>query len=365
MSFYAHIIKPFLFRQDPEQVHNRATIIGKQIGRHSWSKNLLRYFFAYQNPRLTQEIDGTKFENPIGLSAGFDKNGELMEVIEAVGFGFMQVGTITDKPYAGNPKPRLTRLPNSQAILVNYGLKNEGANIITKRIQQRHNKNFPISVSIGKTNNKENADTDAGIVDQILCLRKVIESQVGDWYTLNISCPNTFGGEPFTTPDRLDKLLTAWFAENPKKPTYLKMPINLPWIDFLELARVADKHNVRGLIIGNLNKDKKSLHPKDTLPANAPGGISGKPTTELVNTLIQKTYLEFKNRFVLVGVGGVFNANDAYKKIRLGATLVQLITGMIYQGPALIGTINRDLVRLLDKDGFEHISEAIGADSKK
>ena len=192
-----------------------------------------------------------------------------------------------------------------------------------------------------------------------------VDAEVGDFYTINISCPNTFGGEPFTNERDLNVLLKKLSTIKTEKPVFIKMPINLSWREFDELLKIAVKYKVSGVIIGNLNKDKKDPTVTDKIPAGLKGSLSGRPTWRLSNALISKTYQKYGQKLTIVGVGGVFSGADAYEKIRRGATLVQLITGMIFEGPSLIGSINRDLIDLLKRDGYESVTQAIGAFHKE
>jgi dihydroorotate dehydrogenase (fumarate) len=179
--------------------------------------------------------------------------------------------------------------------------------------------------------------------------------------TLNISCPNTFGGQPFTTPERLEALLSAADELELSQPLFIKMPSHLSWPEFHALVKVADQHRVAGLTISNLAyRDQVQL--ADPLAESVPGKLSGKPTWNLSNELIRRTRLATGDRFVIIGAGGVFSAADAYTKIRLGANLIELITGIIFEGPQLIGQINRGLAELLARDGFANVAEAVGAD---
>lgn len=361
-TVYKGVLKPFFFLFDPEFVHDRMTNFGTLLGKSSLTRRLTAILFRHSNEEfLAQKIHNIHFPNPVGLSAGFDKNANLLNILSEVGFGFMEVGSITDKPYEGNPKPRLYRLKKSKALLVYYGLNNIGAEAIIKRIARAKTNNFPQNISIAKTNCEETNSLESGTNDYIDCLKKVQKSNVGDLYTINISCPNTFGGEPFTTPDKLEFLLKRVAQLKLRKPIFIKMPINLTWKEFDGLLKVALKYHVSGVIIGNLNKDHASPAILDQLPAGIKGGISGKPTFKLSNELITKTYKKYGKRLTIIGVGGIFSAQDAYEKIKRGASLVALITGMIYEGPQLIGKINRELVELLKKDGYSNINQAIGA----
>lgn len=359
-TVYKFLLRPILFLLDPETVHDLIAQTGSFLGKFWITKFLTRKLFSFQDTKLSQTISGITFRNPVGLSAGFDKDANLVNILPDVGFGYMQVGTVTLKPYKGNPKPRLVRLPKSKGIIVNYGLKNIGITKVIAKLKKRKEQKFPLSISVGKTNSPQTAKDRAGINDYSSCLNKIIKSGIGDFYTINISCPNTFGGEPFTTPSKLTKLLKKLYSLEIDKPLFIKMPINDEWPEFKRLLEVAIKFRVTGVIIGNLNKDHKDASIKDSIPSTIKGGVSGKPTWKLSNGLISKTYKAYGKKLVIVGVGGVFSANDAYEKIKKGASLVQLITGMIYEGPQLIGEINRGVSDLLKKDGFENISEAIG-----
>lgn len=360
--YYQNIVKPILFRQDPEDVHDHFTKMGHLLGKFKFTQWITRLAFDYKNPALKQEIAGITFENPVGLSAGFDKDGHFTQILPDVGFGFMQIGSVTANSYGGNPKPRLYRLKKSQALIVYYGLKNDGVKAIIKRLLPLKQR-FPLSFSVAKTNCDETADTDAGIKDYCESLKALEKTKLAQLYTINVSCPNTFGGEPFTDPARLEKLLTAIDALKIKKPIFLKMPINAAWKEFDALLQVAIAHGISGVVIGNLQKNYDDPAIKEAIPSHLKGGISGKPCEKLCNNLISKTYKKYGDKLIIVGVGGIFSAKDAYKKIKLGSSLVQLITGMIFEGPQLIGEINRELTTLLEKDGYTNISEAIGADA--
>ncbi len=360
---YKSIIKPILFKFDPEFVHDRFMNLGWFLGKCKITKFITKKVFSYKDEILNQNLWGIDFINPVGLSAGFDKDGKVHGIMESVGFGFAEVGTVTYKPYGGNPKPRLKRLINSGSLLVNYGLKNEGAQKIIERLKNTR-KTIPQVISIGRTNSLETSKLEDGIEDYFNCLNEFVKSDIGDIYEINISCPNTFGGEPFTNPSDLKLLLTKLYSLSIKKPVFLKMPLNLEWQEFRSLVDVAIDFGVNALVISNLNKDRKSVKPEDELSSDVKGNLSGKPVHDISNELISKTYQNYGNKIKIIGVGGIFNAKDAYEKIKRGAILVELITGMVFEGPNLIGEINKGIVDLLKKDGFKNISQAVGAHHK-
>lgn len=359
---YKIAVKPVLFKFSPDTVHHRLIGLGRISSDLPPMRWFIKSFYAYQNTAvLSQTIANITYRNPVGLSAGFDKNFELLKILPAVGFGFVEGGSLTFHKSAGNPKPHYRRLPKSKSILVNAGLNNDGVHVIAKRIQNYGDLPIPLNISIAKTNAKSaNTDT-SGIADYIGSLQIIKQNNVGDILTLNISCPNAFGGEPFTTPERLEALLAKVDALELHQPMYIKMPIDKPWSEFKVLLDIILKHRVTGVTIGNLAKDRNNPHIKDELPRDWPGNMSGKPTHDLSNQLIHQSYKYCGNRLVIVGVGGIFNANDAYEKIKHGASLVELITGLIFEGPQVVGQINKDLADLLKSDGYTNIAEAVGS----
>lgn len=364
---YRYILKPILFRQKPDTVHRRMLRTGAKLQRSSAVCGLAYAAWAYECPeKLSQTVAGVHFANPVGLSAGFDKNFELPFMLKAVGFGFMEGGSITYQPCAGNPRPWFHRLPKSRSLVVHAGLGNDGSEVIIRRLlayPSHLSKGFPFNISVAKTNSPEACTEAEAIADYIGTLKAIKRARVGEMITINISCPNTYGGEPFTTPAMLEHLLAQVDALHIAHPIFLKMPSHLPWEEFDALLEVAAKHSITGVTISNLAKQRDKLRLADPLPDSIKGGLSGKPTWETSNMLIKRTYQKYGRRFVIIGVGGIFSAEDAYTKIRLGATLVELITGMVFEGPQLIGAINHGLVKLLERDRFNHISEVVGIDA--
>lgn len=353
---YRYSLKPILFLFDPELVHELFIFIGKSLGKAEISKKTTSALFNYQNPMLSQTILGITFKNPLGLAAGFDKDANLMEILPEVGFGFEEIGSITAKSYQGNPKPRLTRLKKSQSLLVNYGLKSLGAQTIAEKLKVRKFK-FPVGTSIAKTNSIETVDEDRGVADYLEGFKYFTD--LGDYYTINVSCPNTFGGQPFHNPNALDKLLSEIDNVKTRKPIFLKFSPDLGESQIDQILNVCKKHKVDGFVLTNLTKNRKNKKIHDAaIPEK--GGMSGKVVEDLSNQLIDYVYKKTKGKYLIIGCGGVFSAEDAYKKIKLGASLIQLITGMVYQGPQTISHINLGLVELLKKDGYKNISEAVG-----
>jgi dihydroorotate dehydrogenase len=357
---YRVCMKPIFFRNDPERVHDfvcRAAEVGGHI---PFAKMVARMLFGYSSPMLEQEVCGIRFKNPIGLSAGFDKNARLTHILPYGGFGFEEVGSITGKPCAGNQGTRLWRLKHSEGLVVWYGLKNDGAATISRRLQHTSFK-FPVGISLAKTNSPEMCDDTAAIADYVKVAKAF--SHIGAYYTINISCPNTYGGEPFIDAARLDKLLSSLDWVKHDGPTFIKLAAELDDKQLKDVVMVAKRHKIDGFVCNNLIKDPRhaKLDARDELPGK--GGISGRPNTAWTDEQIRRVRKLAGRNMIIIGVGGIFTAEDAYRKIRAGASLVEMITGMIYQGPQTISEINRGLVLLLRRDGFEHISEAVGVDA--
>lgn len=339
-------LKSIMFLFDAEFVHNRMTKTGKLLGSHVFLRKLTRFLFDFKDKKLVKKIDGMVFKNPIGLAAGFDYNADLTQILPEVGFGFQMVGSITYLPYEGNSKPRLGRFPNSKALLVNKGLKNIGAQAIIDKLTGLTFA-YPVGVSIAATN-KVFESTKEQLLDIANSFRLFEQSQVKHaFYEMNISCPNTFGGEPFTNPKRLKMLLDVLSKLKLSKPVYLKLPIDQSVKETMALIKVAVPYDfVKGINIGNLAKDRNNKYVTEEdrkLWKSMKGNLSGKPTYRKSNLLLKEAKVMFNDRFTLIATGGVFTPEDAKEKIALGADLIEMITGMIYEGPQVVGMINHEL----------------------
>lgn len=342
---YVHILKKILFKFSAEDVHNAFTTFGAYVGNSKIGRFLLSSIWKYADPRLVTVKAGISFPNKIGLAAGFDYDGHLPQATASIGFGWHTIGTVTRHPYKGNTPPRLDRFPKSRALLVNKGLKSEGAEKVIKRLHGVHF-SIPVGISIASTNTHFES-TKEQLMDIVECFQLFENAEVShSYYEMNISCPNTFGGEPFTSPKRLENLLTALDALELSRPVFVKMPIDQTEKETLELLKVCDKHVIAGVIFGNLTKDKENPAvelSERKLWKTRKGNVSGKPTFARSLALIKLTKKNFKNRFIIVGTGGIFTAEDATEKLEAGADLLQMITGMIYEGPQQIASINRQL----------------------
>lgn len=356
---YRHLAKPFFFRRDPEAVHDAVCKVGEWFGRIPTARRLTAAFLSFKDPILEQEVLGIRFPNPIGLTAGFDKDAHLTQIIPSVGFGFEEIGSVTGEPCLGNPRPRLWRLPKSKGLVVYYGLKNDGCEAVAARLRPLPLR-IPLGTSVARTNDEAHAGVEEGIADYAKAFRAFAD--IGDYFAVNVSCPNTSGGEPFTNPERLEKLLAVLDTIPTQKPVFLKLPVDAPFEETRALMDIAARHRVQGFILANLTKkrDRPEI-VREEITGLEKGGVSGRPTFAVGNEQLSAAYKAYKDRFVFIASGGVFSAEDAYEKIRRGASLVQLATGMIFEGPQLIGELNRGLAALLKRDGYSSITEAVGA----
>ncbi len=344
---YLHFAKPVFFLFDPELMHRVFVKVGKVLGRFWVGRFLIRSLFSYQHPMLEQQILGIRFKNPVGLAAGFDKNAEIINIIGDVGFGFGEIGSVTAKSCKGNSGKRLERIIDKKGIWVNMGLNNHGADSISQTLASENYK-IPYGVSIARTNNEETVDEDVAVKDYVYSARMF--RNLGDFLVLNISCPNAYGGQPFSDSKRFEKLVSAISKLKISKPLFVKMSPDLAQSEIDKIIRLSRRYGIKGFICTNLTKDK----------TRKSGGYSGKMVEQKSDEVLEYIYRKTRGEFVLIGVGGIFSAEDAYRKIKLGANLVELVTGMIYQGPGLIGEINYDLCKLLKRDGYKNVGDAVG-----
>lgn len=372
---YKRILKPILFLFPADYVHVYFLKLGNFIGRYSLLKNIVGYTFNYKNNILSQKILGIHFPNPIGLAAGFDYDADLPNVLGRVGFGYDTVGTVTNLYYGGNTFPMLDRLPKSRSLLVNKGFKSNGIDKVLKKIN-KIKKEIPLGISLGVTNKKYSSEEEM-LEDIYNNFLKANREDKFDYFEINISCPNLIhlpdNFEKFDTPNGLRHLLDKLEKVNLSRPAFIKMHSEKSVEETIALCEIAREYDyVSGFIFSNLVKDRANIYlDKSELDKfqNHKGNFSGKPVAELSNNLISEVYKKYKNvkkengeqRFIIIGCGGIFEAEDVYEKLKRGASLVQMITGMIYEGPSQISIINRDLARMLKRDGFKNINEVVGS----
>lgn len=358
---YKAIIRPLIFLWPAEKAHNKLKSFGLILSESPTGQQLLKYLFYYSHPSLNTQVDGIKYQNPIGLSAGFDKDGELTDAYPLIGFGFAELGSFTGDVCAGNPGigRRLFRLIKSKSILVWYGLNNQGSEVIAQRLRGRPFK-IPIGISVAKSNQVSNFDLQTSINDYLKTVNEF--KDIGDYYTINISCPNTRDGEPFAQQPNLQKLLTQLDKVKTKfKPVYIKIAADLTPDELDPIIETTLKHKIDGYVLTNLTKPSLNTeYIKEELTFDK-GALSGLPVQRISTNMIRYIYQKTKGRKTIIGVGGVFNAEDAYEKITSGANLIEMLTGMIFEGPQVIGEINRGLVKMLKNDGFDSIEQAVGS----
>ncbi len=351
-SMYARVLKPVLFKIDPETVHHRMTQFGTLLGSASSTRSVIRSMFSFKHPALHTTVAGIHFENPVGLAAGFDKTCVLYDILPEVGFGFAELGSITGEPCAGNPRPRLFRVPAEKSIIVNYGLCNPGAEEVSQRLANVKFR-IPIGFSVAKTNDPS-LSTEEGIKDYCKAFR--LMHPLGAYTTVNVSCPNTCDGQTFGHPENLKPLLAALSQEKHAKPVFLKIKPDLDEHALSEVLDIVEKHQwVTGFIVSNLTMNRTGLSTsKDALDdLSMKGGLSGLPVRDKSTKTIR--FVRKKSDKIIIGVGGIVSGIDAYEKLKAGASLLQLVTGLIYEGPGVVAKINRELVELLHEDGFENV----------
>ena len=367
---YKYVIKPLLFLLTPDFTHKLIVFCGRVAQALPPVRWGIRKSWGFQDNSLQQEVSGITFRNPIGLSAGFDKNIQLLSLMEDIGFGFASGGSVTLEPRKGNRRPWFHRLPRTKSVVVFAGMPNKGLRKIRNYIERntRRSSNAVSVISVAVIANKttiEQADgrpTKRAIINDVKkATEYIIHHKLASVVEINISCPNA-GKEPFIEAESLDALLTTLDIVPRDVPFWVKMPHLYDIKQFDALLGVIVRHNIQGVTVANLIKDRSKINIKDSLTDEIRGGLSGAPTREHSLELIRHAYKKYGDRLTIIGVGGVFSAEDAYAKIKAGASLVGLITGLFFEGPQLVGRINRGLAELLKKDGFSHISEAVGAD---
>ena len=337
-----------LHRLDPETAH-RLALMGCRFGLASSHE-------PKPDPILAQQLWGLDFRHPVGLAAGFDKSAEAAVPLLKLGFAFVEVGSVTPQPQAGNPRPRLFRLADDQAAINRMGFNNDGLEAVGRRLQAIRAKSGVIGANIGA--NKDSAERVGDYEVGMAALAGVC-----DYIAVNVSSPNTPGLRDLQAGEQLDDLLArvlvARQAAQSQVPVLLKLAPDLAEEDLAEVAAVALKRQIDGAILTNTTiAGRDRLHGPHV---REPGGLSGAPLFELSTRVLADFYHLTKGRLPLIGVGGIDSVETAYAKIRAGASLVQLYTGFVYKGPGLIGEICDGLAERLRADGFGHISEAVGA----
>lgn len=341
------LVKPILFWFDPEKVHHFVTASLKRFHKFPGGAKLSRSLWNLQDTRLEREVFGLKFKNPVGLAAGFDKNAELISEMADLGFGFVEVGTVTPMPQPGNDKPRMFRLPKDGALINRMGFNNKGMDVVAERIAAyRRNvkpwqKGLIIGGNIGK--NKVTPNEEA-VNDYIKCFDRLFD--VVDYFVVNVSSPNTPGLRALQEKEPLMKILDTLQKRNSKngisRPILLKIAPDLTDEQLDDIVEIVSQTGIAGVIATNTTISREGL--KSAKFSNETGGLSGKPlaarSTEVIRYLAEKS----GGSFPIIGVGGIHSPADALEKLESGASLVQLYTGFIYEGPCLIKRINKKIL---------------------
>ncbi|MGE4351608.1 MAG: quinone-dependent dihydroorotate dehydrogenase [Bdellovibrionales bacterium] len=347
------LIRPFLFMIDPEDAHN-ITIKMLKYG-------LGPQFHGPDDPILHSNCFGIDFPNPFILGAGLDKHASCIDGVMGFGFGSVELGTVTPRPQDGNPRPRMFRIEHAKALINRYGFNSVGVDVFTQRLKAWREKekrtHNPIGINIGK-----NKDTTDDLVDYIACFEKLYP--YADYITINISSPNTPGLRDIQDRERMAALVSKVLAERdrlaPALPVLIKIAPDLTEEQQADIAAVVKENKIQAVVISNTTIARPSTIPDKV--AKEAGGLSGPPLFGPSTRMLSTLYTLTEGKVPLIGCGGISSGKDAYRKIRAGASLVQVYTALIYEGPLVIQRMKRELAQLLRRDGFTSLEEAIGAD---
>jgi dihydroorotate dehydrogenase len=359
VGLYRLLLQPLLFRLDPERAHHLTLGALQRLAQMPSLLKLWQRWRPLEHAALQMQVAGLHFPNPVGLAAGFDKNATAVAAFAALGFGFVEIGTVTPRPQAGNPFPRLFRLPADEAVINRMGFNNDGATAVAQRLTTSSG-GIPLGVNLGK-----NADTllEQALTDYCVSLKELFD--VGDYVVVNVSSPNTPGLRTLQTYASLRLLLSgvqdcnqglAQARQVQPRPLFVKIAPDLRLDELNDVVEAVQTCALDGIIATNTTTSREGL----TTVCSESGGVSGRPLRQRSTEVIRHVYRSARGRIPIIGVGGIFSAEDAYEKICAGATLVQLYTGLIYRGPGLPHHINVGLVHLLQRDGLTHLSQAVG-----
>ncbi len=354
--FYNNLIRPLFFRVDPERAHEM-TLKALEAGLNSSvaKKAAKRLYGSPVFERI--ERFGISFPNPVGVAAGFDKNGKVAGQLGALGFGFVEVGTVTLKPQKGNARPRLFRLPYDDALINRLGFNNEGVEAVVERLMLAK-PDTVVGINIGKN---RDVRIEEAAEDYLRCFE--FARKAADYVVVNVSSPNTPGLRDLQASKHLEELLSTLRSANssgsPSVPLLVKVSPDITEQELKDICDISLQLGISGIVATNTTLSRKGLHSQSMLTSQA-GGLSGKPLSRRSNEVISSIFRHTSGRIRIIGVGGIFSGRDAFEKIRAGASLVQAYTGFVYSGPTFASSVNTDLIRLLNDNGFEHLDDAIG-----
>ena len=345
------ILRPFIFSLDPETAHDLA------IKSLKFNPLPSKLFYVEGEHILKNKLLGKTFSNPIGLAAGFDKSAEVYNSLLKLGFGFVEVGTVTPLKQFGNSKPRIFRLEDDQALINRLGFNNDGMEIIKNRIKIEGKKGI-LGINIGPNKNTTNQKND-------FCLGLKNFIDIADYITINISSPNTERLRDFHDQEKLNDLLFSLNKikknKNENIPLLLKVSPDIQDNYISEIIDVAIKNNISAIILTNTTSGNRNKLVSDT--KNEEGGLSGEPLKKLSTDMIKKFYKKLNGKIPIIGVGGINSGQSAYEKIAAGASLLQLYTGFVYKGPSIVKNIKKELIQILQSQGIKNIKDVIGKDA--
>lgn len=351
------VYRSLLFALDPETAHGLAIAAVRTIGDSSVLQAPVRRLLGYAHPCLSQQLMGLNFANPLGLAAGFDKNATALGGWASLGFGYAEVGSITCHAQDGNPAPRLFRLPQDHAIINRMGFNNIGAAAVAASLQSRTQQiHIPVGINLGKSKITPLAAAaqDYGVSFKLL-------QELGDYFVINVSSPNTPGLRDLQAVHSLEEIICTLQKLNiNQKPLLIKIAPDLNDRDIAEIVKMSLANSLAGIIATNTTIARPNLQSSPSLTQQS-GGLSGQPLKERSLSVIKLIHQLAGQKLVVIGVGGIASVEDAWDRIRAGAALLQIYTGLVYGGFSLVKEINQGLVKKLDSAGFSHISEAVGS----
>ncbi len=352
MSLY-QMLSPYLFKLDAEKAHSLAESFIKRVVPLPLVQDYIAGKNCVVDKALSVEVAGMRFYNPVGLAAGFDKNATMIKGLSALGFGFLEIGTITQAPQEGNPKPRLFRHTQEQSLQNAMGFNNQGSLAISKRLKEFYPYAIPLGINIGKNKIIAQSDSLKNYENVLLdCL------EVGDYFTFNLSSPNTPNLRDLQNVSFVQELF-AMARTHTQKPLFLKISPDMDKDEMLKVVEMSVKSGASGIIATNTTIDYTLVqNPKES------GGISGAALKQKSKEILRILSESFFGKIVLISVGGIDSPQEAYERIKLGASLVQVYSGLVFQGPSLCKNINEGLLQCIQADGFTHLHEALGQDIK-
>ena len=363
---YDNILRPVFFWFDAEDTHHFFVWVGENLSRFGLTRIATRLACRpVHDPILNTELAGIKLEHPLGVAAGFDKEGRMVPILYEVGFAYAEIGSVTGRPSPGNQRPRMWRLIQDRALVVNYGLLSSGMEAAAERFKSDRDRGrwpMPVGISVAKAN-VPGLGGEAGLKDLIMAFQTL--QPFADYMAVNVSCPNTADIVQYCQDPVIYREVLARLDElHPSKPIFFKISPDVSEARLLEIMSDTDKYPwAKGFVLTNLTHNRTGLKSKNLAQAKS-GGVSGPHLKTMADQILKTAYQNGRHRFQFVGCGGIDSVEDAYRKIRLGASTLQLVTSLIYNGPLWPSRLMRGLAERLRQDGFTSVKEAVGVDVK-